>query len=261
MQELSNRTSNDPRSCGYCVEHMIVFMLTEYDRSVEMDDHGATVELQALEQNERSGWSRACEIKNHDDDAIDRLFRAANRYSYHARAYRGMLFPRSDTKYITARRTTWSDRTLELETWVIKVPKDNWPVSKGDLRPEDLFRKISVYRPELQVNYAYEGGISGPCIEARKAELEIWKYLWIFTRAIWHPVRFVAHEERRRRISTRTPETHGFKSEDGVSSPPAWVRSRHTLNCALRIFLSCFFDPSRPRLRDLSRKNFPFEKD
>lgn len=113
----------------------------------------------------RGGRSRACEIKNHDDDAIDRLFRAANRYSYRACAYRGMLFPRSDTKYITARRTTWTDRTLELETWVIKVPKDNWPVSKGDSRPEDLLRKMSVYRPELQVNYAYEGGISGPYIE------------------------------------------------------------------------------------------------
>lgn len=45
-------------------------------------------------------------------------------------AYRGMLFPRSDTKYITARRTTWTGRALELETWVIKVLKDNWPVSK-----------------------------------------------------------------------------------------------------------------------------------
>lgn len=86
------------------------------DRSVEMDDRGATVELQPVERSRRGGRSRACEIKNHDDDAIDRLFRAANGYARIVPAHRGMLFPRSDTKYITARRTTWTDRTLELET-------------------------------------------------------------------------------------------------------------------------------------------------
>lgn len=55
-----------------------------------MDDRGATVELQPVERSRRGaarpgGRSRACEIKNHDDDAIDRLFRAANGYPYRAR--------------------------------------------------------------------------------------------------------------------------------------------------------------------------------
>jgi len=174
MQELSNRTSNDPRSYRMLsgTHDRPVFPIrarrVESSRS-KWNVRSATVELQALERP-RCGRSRACEIKNHDDDAIDRLFRATNRYSYRGRyAYRGMLFPRSDTKYITARRTTWTDRTLELETWVIKVPKDNWPVSKGDSETgggRDLRRKMSAYRPKLQAitrtREEYPVRVSGP---------------------------------------------------------------------------------------------------
>lgn len=63
------------------------------------DDMVHTVELQPIEQS----WqlrSRACEIKNHDDDAIDWLFRAANRYSIGAAAciYLRTLFPRERYK-------------------------------------------------------------------------------------------------------------------------------------------------------------------
>lgn len=51
-----------------------------------------------------------------------------------------MLFPRSDTKYITVCKTTWTDRALELETRVIKVPKDNLTGRK--IRGQDLVRKM-----------------------------------------------------------------------------------------------------------------------
>lgn len=129
--------------------------------------------------------SGACEIENHDDDAIDRLFRTAIRYSNQpARIPRGILFPRSDTKRITMRgSTTWMDQTLELESSAIKVPKDNWPVERFGTRTSEKYRCVSTRHlplspPSLTLlhfslslsssfsfmplnNYIYEGGISG----------------------------------------------------------------------------------------------------
>lgn len=135
MHGLSNRTSNDPRNYGcwsWTLDRSYSrFVLTEFDRSVEMDDRGATVELQPLERLRRgvaAGVVRAKSKITTMTRSID--YSAPRTDTRTVPAYRGMLFPRSDTKYITARRTTWTDRTLELETWVIKVPKDNWLVSK-----------------------------------------------------------------------------------------------------------------------------------
>jgi len=133
-----------------------------------------------------AGRSRACEIKNHDDDAIDRLFRAAI-LVYRARVPGNVISP--ERYKIHNRAEDYLDgpssRIRDLESLKSRRIIDQSRRRFETGGPTEKNVGVSNRTPS---NYAYEGGISGSYIGTRGSRPEVWKYLRIFTRAIWHPV-------------------------------------------------------------------------